>query len=173
MQPRDFFVVGITHRTAPLGVRERLALSTEAEQAFAGELAALAGLSEFAILNTCNRLEIYGVAEGDAVVDRVVTAFCSRQQIDVTSFTALRLDLRGIDAVMHLLSVATGLDSQMLGENEIFGQVKKAYATAQARTSAGPILNRVFQKAFQAAKHVRSTTAITAGVVSVANVAVD
>jgi len=65
------------------------------------------------------------------------------------------------------------LDSQMLGENEIFGQVKKAYATAQARGSSGPVLNRVFQKTFQAAKQVRSQTAITAGLVSVANVAVD
>jgi glutamyl-tRNA reductase len=75
--------------------------------------------------------------------------------------------------VRHLLEVAAGLDSQMLGETEIFGQVKEAYADAQNRGSTGPVLNRIFQKVFQAAKHVRTHTAITEGQVSVANVAVE
>ena len=78
-----------------------------------------------------------------------------------------------LDAVQHLVEVSAGLDSQMLGETEIFGQVKAAYAAAQAGGTTGPVLNRVFQKGFQAAKHVRTTTAITEGQVSVANVAVE
>lgn len=173
MQPRELFVVGVTHRTAPLGVRERLRLAAESEQAFAADLAALPGLVEFTVLNTCNRLEIYGVAEGHATIERVATLFCERQRLASHEFAPLRLDLRGLAAVDHLLAVAAGLDSQMVGENEIFGQVKKAYAVAQERNSAGPVLNRVFQKTFQAAKHVRTHTAITSGLVSVANVAVD
>jgi len=173
MNHGEFFVLGVTHRTAPLGTRERLALTSEAEAGLAADLARLPGLSEYVVLNTCNRVEIYGVGHGHGVRVRVMSAFCARQGIAVAEFERLRLDLGGIDAVQHLLEVAAGLDSQMLGENEIFGQVKKAYATAQARGSAGPVLNRAFQKAFQAAKHVRTHTAITSGLVSVANVAVD
>jgi glutamyl-tRNA reductase len=75
--------------------------------------------------------------------------------------------------VQHLVEVSAGLDSQMLGETEIFGQVKDAYAAAQSSGTTGPVLNRIFQKGFQAAKHVRTNTAITEGHVSVANVAVD
>ena len=88
-------------------------------------------------------------------------------------FEKFRLSLGNREAIQHLLEVATGIDSQMLGETEIFGQVKAAYAAAQARGHTGVVLNRVFQKTFQAAKHVRTHTAITEGQVSVANVAVD
>src|SRR6185295_8673741 len=95
------------------------------------------------------------------------------QQFDLAEFESIRMTLRGREAIQHLLEVSAGLDSQMLGETEIFGQVKEAYATAQARGSTGPVLNRIFQKGFQAAKHVRTNTAITEGQVSIANVAVD
>jgi glutamyl-tRNA reductase len=173
MNHGQFFVLGATHRTAPLGTRERLSLSAETEHALAHDLALLPGLEEFVVLNTCNRVEIYGVATSPAICRGVLTAFCARQSFSVEEFERLRLELTGREGVQHLLDVAAGLDSQMLGENEIFGQVKKAYATAQTRGSAGPVLNRIFQKTFQAAKQVRSQTAITAGLVSVANVAVD
>jgi glutamyl-tRNA reductase len=173
MHHGEFFVLGATHRTAPLGTRERLSLSADAEAALAQDLAQLPGLEEFVVLNTCNRVEIYGVATVPSTSRRVMTAFCARQRFSVEDFEKLRLELAGPAGVRHLLEVAAGLDSQMLGENEIFGQVKKAYATALSRGSAGPVLNRIFQKTFQAAKHVRSQTAITAGLVSVANVAVD
>ena len=166
------FLVGATHRTAPLGLRERLALSAATESALSNDLDAMPALQEFVILNTCNRVEIYGV--GDAhQQSKVAAAFCARQGFDLSEFERLRLELSGRAVVDHLLEVSSGLDSQMLGENEIFGQVKKAFLAAQARGSAGPVLNRIFQKAFQAAKHVRTHTAITSGLVSVGNVAVD
>jgi glutamyl-tRNA reductase len=167
------FVVGANHHRAPLAVRERLALTDAATTALQADLAALAGLREFAVLSTCNRIEFYGVAAEAAAITRVADAFCARQNFDPAEFRAFRLELRDADAIRHLLEVAAGLDSQMVGETEIFGQVKDAYSAAQARGSTGPVLNRVFQKGFQAAKHVRATTAITAGHVSVANVAVD
>ena len=173
MKTPTLFLVGATHRTAPFGFREKLALSAESEAGFAQELAGMRSLREFAILNTCNRVEIYGVAEEEAVADQVAGAFCARQHVDSLEFGRFGFMAHGKDAVEHLLSVASGLDSQMLGETEIFGQVKRAYATAQTRGSAGPVLNRLFQKAFQAAKHVRTHTAISSGQVSVANVAVD
>lgn len=173
MSADGLFVIGATHHRAPLAVREKLSLSAEGAEALRSELAAIEGLREFAVLNTCNRVEFYGVAASSDAARRVSAAFCARQHFDAAEFEKIRLDLRGRDAVLHLLEVSAGLDSQMIGETEIFGQVKEAYAAAQSRGTTGPVLNRVFQKGFQAAKHVRTHTGITEGQVSVANVAVD
>jgi glutamyl-tRNA reductase len=167
------FVIGATHHRAPLAVREKLSLSAESAAALQAEFASFPGLKEFAVLNTCNRVEFYGVAATPEAAQRVSAAFCARQQFDPAEFEKIWLNLRDREAVQHLVEVSAGLDSQIVGENEIFGQVKDAYAAAQARGSTGPVLNRVFQKGFQAAKHVRTHTAITEGQVSVANVAVD
>jgi len=173
MSQEAFFVLGATHHTTPLAVRERLSLDADAATRFARQLSELGTVREFTLLNTCNRIEFYGVASDPAAVAQVQAAFCAQQNVDPAEFERFRLHLRGPAALHHLLEVAAGVDSQMVGETEIFGQVKDAYALAQSRGHTGPILNRVFQKTFQAAKHVRSHTAITEGHVSVANVAVD
>ena len=173
MSSENLFVLGATHHTAPLEVRERLSLSAESAEALQRELRAIAGLREFTLLSTCNRVEFYGVAANPDAAAQVQAAFCTRQQFTPAEFEQFRFSLQGPDAVHHLLEVTAGLDSQMLGETEIFGQVKEAYGTAQAKGHTGAVLNRVFQKAFQAAKHVRTNTAITEGQVSVANVAVE
>jgi glutamyl-tRNA reductase len=171
MSERSFFVIGASHHQAPLEVRERLALVSE--EGLRADLASVCGLREFAVLNTCNRIEFYGVAADGAAADAVQAAFCARQRFNVAEFERIRFRLTDRDAALHLFEVASGLDSQLLGENEIFGQVKEAYATAQSLRSTGAVLNRVFQKAFQAAKYVRTHTGISSGQVSVANVAVD
>jgi glutamyl-tRNA reductase len=173
MSQAGLFVIGATHHRAPLAVREKLSLSKDGAAALKTEFAAIAELREFAMLSTCNRVEFYGVAASAEAAEQVSAAFCARQNFDPGEFAKIRLDLRGRHVVQHLLEVSAGLDSQMLGETEIFGQVKAAYAAAQAGGSTGPVLNRVFQKGFQAAKHVRTHTAITEGQVSVANVAVE
>jgi glutamyl-tRNA reductase len=173
MSSAGLFVLGATHHTAPLAVREKLALDADSARELQAELAALPGLREFTLLSTCNRVEFYGVASAADAAARVQAAFCARRRFDAAEFEKIRLHLHGRETVRHLLEVAAGLDSQMLGETEIFGQVKEAYAAAQRSGSTGPVLNRVFQKAFQAAKHVRTHTAITEGQVSVANVAVE
>jgi glutamyl-tRNA reductase len=173
MTAAKLFLVGVTHRTAPLGRRERLSLTAETEAALAGDLAALPGLREFVVLNTCNRMEIYGVGDDPALPARVAAAYCARQGFALAEFERLRLALADRAVVAHLLAVASGLDSQLVGENEIFGQVKKALLVAQERSSAGPVLNRIFQKAFQAAKHVRTHTGVSSGLVSLGNVAVE
>jgi glutamyl-tRNA reductase len=165
------FMLGATHHNAPLEVRERLAVASEAD--LRADLAPVVGLREIAVLNTCNRVEFYGVGADAGAAEAVQAAYCARQKFDVAEFERIRIRLTGKDAALHLFEVASGLDSQLLGENEIFGQVKDAYAAAQACGSTGPVLNRVFQKAFQAAKHVRTHTGISAGQVSVASVAVD
>ena len=173
MSAEGLFVIGATHHRAPLAVREKLSLAPETTAALQAEFASIDGLREFAVLSTCNRIEFYGVAASSDAAGRMTAAFCARQQFDSAEFAKVRLELRGRDAVQHLVEVSAGLDSQMVGETEIFGQVKDAYAAAQASGTTGPVLNRIFQKGFQAAKHVRSHTAITEGQVSVANVAVD
>jgi glutamyl-tRNA reductase len=165
------FVIGATHHNVPLEVREKLAVSNEA--ALRESLSRVPSLKEIAILATCNRVEFYGVGLDEKAADSVQAAYCAMQRFEVCDFEKIRISLTGREAALHLFEVASGLDSQLLGENEIFGQVKEAYAAAQARGSAGAVLNRVFQKAFQAAKHVRTNTGISAGTVSVANVAVD
>lgn len=173
MRSESFFVLGATHHTTPISMRERLSLNADAAAELSARLGNLEGLQEFTLLNTCNRVEFYGVASDPAAASRVQALFCRQQNVDTAEFDRFRLSLDGPAALHHLLEVAAGVDSQMVGETEIFGQVKEAYATAQSRGHTGPVLNRVFQKAFQAAKHVRSSTAITEGHVSVANVAVD
>jgi glutamyl-tRNA reductase len=173
MSGDGLFVIGATHRRVPLEVREKLSLSAESALALQAEFAGISGLKEFTVLNTCNRVEFYGVGASADAAARVTAAFCERQKFDRAEFEKVRLNLRGRDVIQHLLEVSAGLDSQMLGETEIFGQVKDAYARAQQGGCTGPILNRVFQKGFQAAKHVRTNTAITEGQVSVANVAVE
>ena len=171
MSEPHFFVMGVTHNQAPLEVRERLAPASP--EALRADLAAVAGLSEFALLSTCNRIELYGVAADPGAADSVQAAYCARQNFVAAEFERIRFRLSGREAALHLFEVASGLDSQLLGENEIFGQVKAAYAAAQSGGSTGAVLNRVFQKAFQAAKHVRTHTGISSGQVSIASVAVD
>jgi len=165
------FVIGATHHSAPLEVRERLALTSEDD--LRADLAPHGAIRELAVLNTCNRVEFYGVGTDESAAALVQAAYCARQKFDPAEFERIRLRLTGRAAALHLFEVASGIDSQLLGENEIFGQVKDAYAAAQAAGSTGAVLNRVFQKAFQAAKHVRTHTAISAGTVSIANVAVE
>jgi glutamyl-tRNA reductase len=166
-----FFVVGVTHNQAPLEVRERLAPASP--EALRADLAAVPGLSEFAVLSTCNRIEFYGVAADAGAAASVQAAYCARQSFSAQEFERIRFLLSGREAALHLFEVASGIDSQLLGENEIFGQVKEAYAAAQSGGSTGAVLNRVFQKAFQAAKHVRTHTGIASGQVSIASVAVE
>jgi glutamyl-tRNA reductase len=153
--------------------REKLALNAEQLPAFHSRLATVPGLQEFAVLSTCNRLEIYGVADDTSTVDTLRQTLCEHQGIALEAFQPLEMNATDAQAIGHLTSVSAGLESQLIGENEIFGQVKDAYAEAQAIHSVGPVLHKVFQKAFQIAKQVRTHTAIAEGQVSVANVAVD
>ena len=166
------FHLGASHHTAPLALREKLALPPERAAALHARLPT-AGLPELVLLNTCNRVEFYGVASTPADLAALEAAFCAVTGLAPADFSAIRAHTTGPAALRHLLAVAAGLESQLLGETEIFGQVKDAYAAAQTAGRAGPVLNRVFQKAFQAAKHIRTHTAINEGQVSVANVAVD
>src|SRR5690349_9490861 len=106
MSEKGFFVLGATHHTAPLAIRERLSFSAEAVRDLSVELKQMAGLHEFTLLNTCNRLEFYGVASDAAAAVRVQAAICAKQHFDPVEFAQFRLQLHGIDAIQHLLNVA-------------------------------------------------------------------
>lgn len=166
-------LVGTSHHATPLDVRERLAICAGRMAEFAAGIQAVAGIRESVLLTTCNRLELYAVAARAASEDAIADFICRFQGFPAQEFAQHRYTLRDADAVRHLVEVASGVDSQLVGETEILGQVKAAYAAASERGTVGPVLNRVFQKGFQAAKLIRSSTPIGAGQVSVANVAVD
>ena len=167
------FLLGVSHHRTPLEWREKLALTPDKMEQFCAVLGNLSGLREYAVLNTCNRVEFYGLADGPDALARLESEFCAFQNFSPEDFFAIRESAKGDLVVQHLLEVSAGLDSQMLGETEILGQVKTAYADAQKRQSAGPVLNRLFQKSFQHAKYIRTHTAISEGQISVANVAVN
>jgi len=171
-QPTLFFL-GASHHTAPIAVREKLALDETRAAALAARLQQTDGVGEFALLSTCNRVELYGVSRSAAALATLRTTFAETTGCAVADLEGVLQVRQNHDAIAHLFSVAAGLDSQIVGETEILGQVKGAYETALSHHWTGPVLNRVFQKTFQAAKHIRTHTAIGEGQISVASVAVD
>src|SRR6478736_545478 len=175
MEPTQstLFLLGLSHHTAPIAVREKLAFDDARAAALAARLQQTPGVGEFALLNTCNRVELYGVSRDADSLAALRTTFAETTgcaPADLENVLELR---QNHDVIAHLFSVASGLDSQIVGETEILGQVKGAYEAALAKQWTGPVLNRVFQKTFQAAKHIRTHTAIGEGQISIASVAVD
>lgn len=167
------FLLGASHHTTPLSVREKLALDAERAAALAARMRALPGVTEFTLLNTCNRVEIYGVTQNPETVTALRQAVAETTGCQPGELEAVLRLRQNHEAISHLFAVAAGLDSQVVGEAEILGQVKAAYEAALAKQWTGPVLNRVFQKTFQAAKHIRTHTAIGEGQISIATVAVD
>ena len=162
------FCVGISHHTASVETRERYAGKPEVER----RLRETSGCTETLLLSTCNRVEVYGVAE--AAVDNAAIRGCllgadDCEHDDPGAFYRFE----GEACVQHLFRVVSGLDSMVLGETEVLGQVKQAYASARESGGAGSYLHRLFQRAFRVAKQVRTNTDITRGAVSVGSVAVE
>ncbi len=164
------FVAGLSHKTAPVELREQLAVTPSQLGCHGCRLRIVGGLDEVVLLSTCNRVEIYGVAPGVNGNVKSLFQLLSKYVCDVRKHLYV---YEGADAVAHLFSVASGLDSMVLGETEITGQVKHAYESAHAARLTGATLNRVFQKAFQAVKEIRTRTAIGRGATSVGSVAVE
>lgn len=165
-------LVGCSHESAPLELREKLSLDSAALQQLYADLLALEELQEVVVLHTCNRLEIYAVGHSPKeafITKEIATATdTSEEVVRGNTYT-----LEGQAVIQHLFEVAAGLRSQLIGETEIFGQVKDAYAEACEHKSAGRSLHKLFQKSFQAGKWARTHTAINQGHVSLGNIAVD
>src|SRR4249919_3256450 len=165
----SLLVLGINHQTAPVGLRERVAFGADALPRALATLQGMPSVREVALLSTCNRTELYALAddEGAALAEWLATH--PGDSGDLHAYLYRHLDA---EAVRHLFRVATGLDSLVLGEPQILGQVKEAWALARTAGTLGPQLDRLFQHAFTTAKRARTDTRIGANPVSVASAAV-
>ena len=163
--------LGLNHQTAPLALRERVALDATQTRAALEDLRALPGVEDAALLSTCNRTEIYArLADGSST--DLAAWLATRHGMDPAALASYLYDHRDDAAVRHLFRVATGLDSLILGEPQILGQVKDAWQAARDAHSLQAPLDRLFQQTFAVAKRVRTDTRIGAHPVSVAFAAV-
>ncbi|CDI03594.1 glutamyl tRNA reductase [Candidatus Competibacter denitrificans Run_A_D11] len=167
----SLLALGLNHRTAPVAVRERVAFAPDGLNTALRDLLASGGAHEAAILSTCNRTELYcGLKETDD--QRITQWLGDYHQLRATDLQPYLYQHTEQGAVRHILRVAAGLDSMVLGEPQILGQVKTAYQTANSAGTLGTILDRLFQHTFAVAKQVRTDTRIGASPVSVAFAAV-
>jgi glutamyl-tRNA reductase len=167
------YLLGISHRTAPVALRERLDFSSRDVGMAVSALSRRAAVEEAVLLSTCNRSEAY-VATNDPIRARAdVVAFLSEYHgLPSGSFLSHTFERVDGDATRHLFRVAAGLDSMIVGEPQILGQVRTAFSAASGRGTVGPLLTRLFERSFGAGKRVRTETSIGVGAVSVGYAAV-
>jgi glutamyl-tRNA reductase len=163
---RSLFLVGLSHKTAPIDVRERVALSSDALKAALVDLKRMEGVGEALVVSTCNRVEVFVQAEADEPARHFFTSRAEQAREHLYSKA-------GEEAVRHLFRVAASLDSMVVGEQQILGQVKEAYGLASAVEAAGGFMSRLCNRAFVTAKRVRTETGIGRGATSMSQVAVD
>src|SRR5271165_6973605 len=166
----EIVLIGLNHRTASVDLRERMAFTPEQAREAAEQLRSRGILEESLVLSTCNRSELYGVpredaADGAGAVELFVASF---HQLSLIELNGSLYRHRDSKAVRHLFRVSAGLDSMLLGEAEILGQVREAYRVALDHGATGPVLNRMFQNALEVGKRVRTETEIGTRPMSVA-----
>ena len=167
-------VIGLSHRTAPVEIRERLSIPEQTMEASLQKLRADDEVLEASILSTCNRLEIYALLRHPEQGLTAVGTFLSEQSgLDLVELTPHLFTYHHEEAVAHLLRVAAGLDSLVLGEGQILSQVKKMFRLGQEHRSIGPILNRLLNQAVSTGKRVRTETNLGTGAVSISSAAVE
>ena len=172
---KEIVIVGLNHRSAPIEVRESVAFESSYLHDALTRLRNYPSIDEGVILSTCNRVEVVAAASDSAMAYNEIGRFLGEQKthghgIALTEHT---YRYRGAEAVRHLFRVAASLDSMVVGEPQILGQLKQHYHAAQQAGSVGAILHRLFHRSFSVAKRVRSETGIGSGAVSVSSIAVD
>lgn len=162
-------LIGCNHRTAPVELRERVAFSIEQALDAASELRRRGIVDEAVVVSTCNRSEVYGVPgdASDSITDAMEDFLTSFHRIPRGELEGRTYRWVGTDAIRHLFRVASGLDSMLLGEAEILGQIRTAYGRALEHGATGPVLNRAFQGALEVGKRVRAETEVGARPMSV------
>jgi len=170
----ELLAIGVSHKIAPLELRERLALTEGRAVGVLGELVDADEIQEAAAISTCNRTELYLYAsDGVAAESGALAALAREADIRPTELIGHLYSLRGAEAAEQLFRVTAGLDSMIIGEAEIQGQVKRAYELALVEGATGPILNRLFRGALAAGKRARTETGISERALSVPRVAVE
>jgi len=168
----SFLAFGINHKTATVDIREKVAFDIQRLDEALKALTQVSGVSESVILSTCNRTEIYCAGES-LQIDLLLAWFAGFHQVDLQNVTSCSFNYQDQDAITHVMRVASGLDSLVLGEPQILGQLKSAYTSAlEAKTVHGQ-LGRLFEQSFSVAKRIRTETAIGENSVSVAAAAVN
>jgi len=167
------FLIGVSHRTAPVDVRERLDFSSRDVGAAVEALATRSSAAETVVLSTCNRSEIYVASPSPAQAQGEIIEFLTQyHQLPAEAFTPHMFSFGGTEAARHLFRVAAGLDSLVVGEPQILGQVKTAFQAASERRCTGPVLSKLFHWSFAVGKRVRTETALGEGAVSISFAAV-
>ena len=162
-------LIGCNHRTAPVELRERVAFTPEQAVRAANELCHMGVIEEALVVSTCNRSELYGVTseQGESGPSAMISYFTNFHKLSAAELNGRLYRHSGPEAVRHLFRVASGIDSMLLGEAEILGQVREAYSRALENGSTGPVLNRLFQGALEVGKRARAETEIGARPMSV------
>ena len=167
-------VIGLSHKTTPVEVREKLSIPEAELQEAIAQLRAYPSIEEIAVLSTCNRLEIYFIAkEMESGVREVSQFLCDRSNMMLSELRPYLFVLLHQDAVMHLMRVSAGLESLVLGEGQILAQVKTTHKLGQKHKGVGRVLNQLFKQAIGAGKRVRTETSIGTGAVSISSAAVE
>ena len=169
----ELLVIGLNHNTAPIEIRECLAFPEDKLGEALSKVHALSSVKEDMIVSTCNRVEVYAATrETDKAVHDLKEFLCQYHGISLKEFEKSLYTHIGEEAVRHIFRVASSLDSMVLGEPQILGQIKEAYDTSQQANTSGLILHRLLHRAFHVAKRVRTETKIAISAVSVSSVAV-
>jgi glutamyl-tRNA reductase len=173
----ELYAVGLNHKSAPVELREQLAIGSDDHARILAGLREHAGFAELMVVSTCNRVEVYGVAGPGFVPERVLPALAELQRIpgsarqgDLVEHAFVRA---AVDAARHIFRVTASLESLVVGEPQILGQVKDAFERARENGAIGPVLDRCLSLAFKSAKRVRTETEVAKGAANVSSVAVD
>ena len=170
----NILVVGLSHKTAAVAVRERVAFAPTAMERPLHEFLALPAISEGIIVSTCNRVELYATSrDPETAISQMRRFLTAYHGLEAESLDENLYEYQGEEAIRHVFRVASSLDSMVIGEPQILGQIKTSYGYAAEFKTAGLILNRFLHKAFSVAKRVRTETAIAGNAVSVAFAAVE
>ncbi len=171
--PADtILLLGVNHKSTPLAVREKLALSSGYEEPLRA-LSRIKGIREYHLLSTCNRVELLVCAREDELIEKELQRFLFGDALTAEEYDTYLYSYRNKEAVHHLFSVAASLDSMIVGESQILGQLKEAYRYASKQKCTGPILNKLLHKSFSVAKRVRTETCIGSSAVSISFAAVE
>jgi glutamyl-tRNA reductase len=170
----EVLLLGISHKTAPVALRERAAMGEREGERFVREAIATPAVEEAVVISTCNRTEVYVTTHDPVAAESAVLGMlAARAGIRPTALAEVIYSPRNCDAARQLYGVTAGLESMIVGEAEVQGQVKRAFELAQSAGATGPMLNRLFAAALQTGKRVRTETTIGEGGASVPSVAVD
>src|SRR5215207_3797827 len=171
---RNLILLGLNHATAPLELRERLAFSVDQQARALRAFKARFIDHEALLLSTCNRVELYAAADGKSPeASELIDFLCDFHSVPRASFEQALYRREDREAIAHLFSVAASLDSMVLGETQILGQVRQSYDAARSAQTIGPILHPLLQRAIAVGKEVLGQTTLAEGRLSVASVAVD